>query len=299
MAISSRVKKILAARQVQKSRVEDLRDQSEAQERDISIQQKPVVDALRAEFDQQNQQQVNLATQHLLQLQDANESLKNLKESVTLPPVTFDSEEAEAIAGQTRHEGAWIQEIFSRFRDAKTTRTSTFELDVSSSRIGDQGQINVPKLFNQGELHLSINGKKQLEVSPKNVTKGLVALLLLPFNDLKKSNITIKQHDIMLYNKIMTLAGISKNGKSAGKYKAYIAPNIDSPTKTGTGCAPFPYTDPASLEKKLQILYGSKRAGNTSQSVSREMRAIVDELHNVRYIPDHVHKTLYHKLNFI
>ena len=193
-----------------------------------------------------------------------------------------------------------------------------------SGILGLNGEVDVPLLFNDNVLKIEIIGKQ--DIFYNKLTPGLVALLLLPFDDIRKSNITPTEEDITSYVSIMNQVGFSSiNSK---KYRAYIkkklavlpqnyrsrATVVSSESeddlfeaaaqqmhnlsleeeKRGKGI--MFYKDPKELEPKFMLMVGSLKAGNTSSELKKDIRSVLDEMLNVNYITPKQHRVLYNKL---
>ena len=191
--------------------------------------------------------------------------------------------------------------------------STTYEADIKGF-IGSVGKLNVEKLFNENKVQLKVNNKTVLEIPHKDVTLGLIGLLLLPMGDLSKLGnvITFNSLDKINYYKIMKLSGYHTS--KAVKYTAIIRPyirqdvqeeddpgSIDAPgtgsaTKYGKGV--FVYQKPCELIDQLFLLNGSLRAGNTSIKLKQEIRSINDELFSIKAIAPNIHELLYKKIRF-
>jgi hypothetical protein len=169
-------------------------------------------------------------------------------------------------------------------------------------------------------LHIRIPGKADIYES--NLSVGLVALLLLPYDDLKRSKITPTNQDMSYYVDIMSRTGFSSvNSK---KYQTYIKTRLASRTqsyrsttqvsdseddvfeaahemqnlsleeeKSGKGI--YMYQNPRELEAKLMLMIGSIKAGNTSRELKSDVRRILDEMLKINYITLKQHRLLYQK----
>jgi hypothetical protein len=189
--------------------------------------------------------------------------------------------------------------------------------------LGLKGQVDVPMLVNENVLKVKIMGKQ--DIIDNNLTPGLVALLLLPFDDIRRSTITPTEEDITSYVNIISQVGFSSiNSK---KYQTYIKTKLaaqpqyrsrstavsseseDDVFETATqqmhdlsleekrGKGIMLYKDPKELETRLMIMVGSLKAGNTSTELKKDIRSILDEMLNVNYITLKQHRVLYNKLS--
>jgi len=205
----------------------------------------------------------------------------------------------------------WVQRLYRQFRNQAKSKSTQFEINISNGVIGLKGQVDIPLLVNENLLRIKIMGRQ--DIFNDNLTPGLVALLLLPFDDLRRSNITPTEDDITNYVNIISLVGFSSiNSK---KYQAYIKTKLaampqdyrsrstvasseseeDLLEKRGKGI--MFYQDPKELESKLMIKVGSLKSGNTSTELKEDIRSILDEMISVNYITLKQHRVLYNKLS--
>ena len=77
-------------------------------------------------------------------------------------------------------------------------------------------------------MYIRIPGKADIYESKLSV--GLVALLLLPFDDLKRSKITPMDQDMSYYVDIMSRTGFSS--VNSRKYQTYIKTKLASRTQS-------------------------------------------------------------------
>jgi hypothetical protein len=202
------------------------------------------------------------------------------------------------------------QFFYVKYRNNKNSGT---KLEVNfDGRIGDRGFIDLENLFNYGELR--IRAGKEYNIRPENITRGLMALLLLSYDDIVKNRkeISINEDDIEIYRDIMKKAGTS-NAKHSKKYRKYLKVakdeetqelDYESPTKEHSlktlmkykrGYGLFAYNKVSDLEQKLHILLGSLQAGNNSEKIKNDAKSILDKLLDLNEILPIVHKKLFQK----
>ncbi|KAL9975788.1 hypothetical protein ACROYT_G012984 [Oculina patagonica] len=116
--------------------------------------------------------------------------------------------------------------------------------------------INVPRLINEMVIEAVKDGKMVYE---DIADKSLVDLITKRFNPKKKYS----SKAIKIFNNLNMLSNIPKH-RSSGKSKLIGGTMI--------------YSDPNDLMKRLTLLAGSKRAGNTSIVLRNEMWQIIDYL---------------------
>ena len=117
--------------------------------------------------------------------------------------------------------------------------------------------INVPRLFEERILEAVKDGKKVYETP---VDTSLINLITKRF-DPKKKYTSLAQR---VFNDLNLLSGIPKH-ISSGKSKL-IGGNITL------------YSNPEDLIKRLRLLTGTRRAGNTNFNIRNEVWQIIDEL---------------------
>ena len=115
--------------------------------------------------------------------------------------------------------------------------------------------INMPRLINEMVIE-AMKGKKVYE---DIADKSLVDLITKRFNPKKKYS----SKAIKIFNNLNMLSNIPKH-RSSGKSKLIGGAII--------------YSDPKDLMKRLTLLTGSRRAGNTSIALRNEMWQIIDYL---------------------
>ncbi|KAL9980406.1 hypothetical protein ACROYT_G008994 [Oculina patagonica] len=116
--------------------------------------------------------------------------------------------------------------------------------------------INMPRLINEMVIEAVKDGKMVYE---DIADKSLVDLITKRFNPKKKYS----SKAIKIFNNLNMLSNIPKH-RSSGKSKLIGGAII--------------YSDPNDLMKRLTLLTGSKRAGNTSIALRNEMWQIIDYL---------------------
>ena len=309
--ISQLVKKITQARKIQKDRIEQAADLHTAEQESISKMTSPVVEevakqaAITQKAIETQHDTLKAIPHHLDNLQKmAHYKLEMDAASAPTPKrkpakkariqqskdSDSDSEHFSS-AGEDEpmsvlENPAWVQNLYKNFRNQRNTNATKMEIDFQQDgKLGDYGSVDVPALLNKNELYITIDGNKK-DFS-KNASKGLVALLLLPYKDLENSNIRPTTQDIRVYWNIMRQVGYSTTGK---KYINFLK---DLENKTGKGL--FAYKTPQDLESRLELLVGSYYAGNTSLELRKEIRSILDEMYKIGSIPPHIHKRFFVK----
>lgn len=220
-----------------------------------------------------------------------------------LPPID------QTAAGVPKQRQQWVLQLYKKYRNQKQSRTTTFEIDVKDGRLGKLGKVDVEKLFNENILHIDVHDKRSGTIH--NLTVGLAALVLLPHDDLDWDAIVITKGDINRYKEIMDHVEYSARTTASRKrqlLKSQTDENDDvfhDPTAVvGSGmgkrrrqsCEKKYYSSHRELEARLNVLAGSRHAGNTSVKILREMREIVDILYTD--VP-HIHSRLYQKFNLL
>ena len=307
------VKKILQARHVQKQRIEDGITQLEDFEEKIQRKVKPVIKAIEKNTNQSlalvEQQRLQNQEQQQLQQQQHQQQIPAQDASRVVPSLTD-----EAQLSQDR----WIQKFYKKYR-ASRSRPTQFEIDIPSGSLGNKGAANVSTLFNNNILSIKVKGRP--DYHSDNLTRGLVALLLLPYDDLKLLPFQPNDNDLINFVEIMNRVGYVP--AKSRKYQYYVKPTINKmrsvaaessgsdsfddvfenaeqmdeavkSKKVGKGI--LPYSDPKSLESKLVLMVGSLRAGNTSTELKRDIQSILDELLNINHMTLKQHRILYRKL---
>jgi len=311
--LQQNVNKILAARKIQKNRIEQNMEGNIMEAEELEKRSKNVVDTLKSGFQEakvgQIQQQQH-SQQILDQLQRSNTNqgkmLQNILEhqrAIKEKAIGLSPDAEEELRFPTEDEN-WIQNLYKNNRDMARNRTTMYELDIKEGKIGINGKIDVNKLFNNNILSLKVNNKTIYQLRPHELSQGLAALVLLPYKDIEENRISIKADDVIKYMKIMKLAGY--NPSVAKKYTEIIKRNekhrsvsVGETPGTITGTGIFHYNDATMLENRLQLLSGSIKAGNTSNNIREEMRSIVDELLRIAKITPRIHMLLYKKFGLI
>lgn len=309
--IGEKVKKILEARAIQKRNIESGKLEREIFYDTLERKSKPVVQAIKASA--AASQAMIPAVQHTQQL---------APQSLTHDASTSEARHANTAKHSTATEEPWVQKLYRKFRNSTKCKTTQFEI-AEKGVLGLKGEVDVALLFNENILHIRIPGKA--DIHENNPSLGLVALLLLPFDDLKRSKITPTEDNIHTYVEIMSRTGFSSvNSK---KYQVYIKSRLTSRTqshrstnqvseeseseddvfetaqqiqnmslqeeKSGKGI--YMYQNPKELEAKLMLMIGSMKAGNTSKELKRDVRMILDEMLKINYITLKQHRLLYQK----
>ncbi len=310
--ISTLVKKITNARKIQKDRIEQAADSQMAEQESINKMTFPVVDevakqaAITQKAIETQHDTLKAIPQHLSDLQQmAHYKLQMDAESAPTPKrkpakkarlqQQTDSETDHfSSAGEEEpmsmvEEPKWVQNLYQSFRDQKVSYTTKWEMDLKDGKLGESGQIDIPSLFNKNELYITIDGKQRNFT--ENLSKGLAALLLLPFKDLEKSHIVPKANDIQVYWNIMQNVGYSTTGK---KYINFIK-DLEDKSQKRSGKGLFAYRTPQDLENRLELLIGSYYAGNTSLELRKQIRSILDEMYKIGSIPSHIHQRFFVK----
>ena len=306
--ISQLVKKITQARKIQKDRIEQSADLQTAEQESISKMTSPVVQevakqaAITQKAIETQHDTLKAIPHHLdnlqkmahykLEMDAASAPTPKRKPAKKARVQQSDDSESDHFSSAGEEEPmsvlenpAWVQNLYQKFRNQKTTNTTKMEVDLNNGKLGDSGTVDITPMFNKNELYITIDGSKK-DYS-KNATKGLVALLLLPYKDLESSNIRPTAQDIRVYWNIMRQVGYSTTGK---KYINFLK---DLENKTGKGL--FAYKTPQDLEGRLELLVGSYYAGNTSLELRKEIRSILDEMYKIGSIPPHIHKRFFVK----
>jgi hypothetical protein len=325
-ALNEKVRNFLEARAIQKRNIESDKLEREVYDDNLERKSKPVVQAIKASTETQamipsvQMMRAQRATQQLPPPQQAaHASAQSLThEGNTAEHSTLGAKSARASAKEP-----WIQKLYRKYRNSTKCKTTQFEI-AEKGVLGLKGQVDVALLLNENILHIRIPGKG--DIYENNPSVGLAALLLLPFDDLKRSKITSTEEDMKHYVEIMSRTGFSSiNSK---KYQTYIKTRLPSRTKsyrsttqvsdseddvfeTASGSEPqiqnmslqeekvgkgiHLYQNPKELEAKLMLMIGSMKAGNTSKELKRDVRMILDEMLKINYITLKQHRLLYQK----
>ncbi len=295
------VRKILEARAIQKGLIENDVIQHEDYEEKLQRKVKPVIEAIE---------------------DSGNKNVSAINQS--LPALTQNPGSNQSLTHESTSDEPWIQQLYRQFRHPNKCKSTQFEINIPNGILGLKGQVDVPMLVNENVLKVKIMGKQDIVYN--DLTPGLVALLLLPFDDIRRSNITPTEGDITTYVDIINKVGFSSiNSK---KYQAYIKTKLAAQPqyrsrstvissesedevfetaqqkmhdlsleeeKRGKGI--MFYKDPKELESKLMIMVGNLKAGNTSTELKKDIRSILDEMLSVNYITLKQHRLLYNKLS--
>lgn len=304
--ITSLVNKIVKARKIQKARIEDCNQSLYESEKRIQKINKPVVDVI-TKTTQDTLKALNYNQQQNLQ------AIENIKEQRML---------------EEKKSRQWVQAFYVGYRSKKAIT----KMEVSTNgELGTWGKVDIPLLFNDNVVRITIPNKQvPLKISKDQTTEGLIGLLLLPYDDLRhaeKRGVEIKAEDMFLYADIMVKCG-THDSKNSKKYQVFVkahelnlgmssdpdsrvmsqleAAKVRSEekrveqraklvSKNRIGMGVIAYNDPVELDHRLDILLGSIRAGNNSKEVKDDVRAILDRLLQIDYIPQAIHQKFYQK----
>ena len=196
------VRKILEARAVQKGLIENDLIQHEEIQQSHQRKAKPVIEAIKeANKNIAAIAEVANKSEYLPYLKQSRESLTQVREPFSEP-----------------FSEPWVQQLYRQFRHPNKCKSTQYEINIPNGVLGLKGQVDVPMLVNENVLKVKIMGKQ--DIIYNNLTPGLVALLLLPFDDIRRSTITPTEEDITSYVNIISQVGFSSiNSK---KYQAYI-----------------------------------------------------------------------------
>jgi len=187
LQINEKVRKILEARAVQKQNIESGKLEREIYDDDLERKSKPVVQAIKANVTTKPNQLLAFAPSKVRHLTHTLQEDKNTK-------------------SERQSEEPWVQKLYLKFRNSTKCKTTQFEI-AEKGVLGLKGQVDAALLLNENILHIRIPGKA--DIYENNLSVGLVALLLLPFDDLKRSKITPTEEDMMYYVEIMSRTGFS------------------------------------------------------------------------------------------
>ena len=138
-------------------------------------------------------------------------------------------------------------------RNYKQTKRNAYK--ISNNKYGGL-LINMPKLMNQ----MVIEAMKDGEIVYKDTAdKSLIDLITKRFDHKKKYS----SKAIKIFNNLNTLANMQQH---------------ESSKKSNLHGGSIIYTDPNDMMKRLTLLTGSKRAGNTSVQLKNEIWQIIDYL---------------------
>ena len=311
--ISALVRKITRARKIQRDRINSQQISIKEEEANITKLQQPVVEEVAKQA-----KNTILAIEHqqaqLAQINDnlvRNRQLRHtgLQHQQLTP--TASSASTRSVMQPSFNE-KWVQNFYKKNK-LPVTRVTKLEADLSGN-IGEHGFIDIPELFNEARLRMRL-GETYYESKPEKVTKGLMALLLLPFDDMQEAKIQPTPEDQDIYRVIMEKAGC-KSSRNNKKFKAFLKDLDDdsledltwlqeiSPQKEEDeerakthGKGVFPYSHPEELRDRLDILFGSIRAGNNSKEVRSETRSLLDEMLEKQCIFPHIHEKFCNKFH--
>ena len=207
-ALNEKIIKILEARAIQKRNIESDKLEREIYDDNLERKSKPVVQAIKT----------SQTNKPAIQMQGNNLPVTRLREQQMRHPSLTQASAAESTAtSATPGEEPWIQKLYRKYRNSTKCKTTQFEI-AEKGVLGLYGQVDVALLFNENILNIRIPGKA--DIYENKLSAGLVALLLLPLDDLKRSKITPTNQDMSQYVDIMSRTGFSSiNSK---KYQTYI-----------------------------------------------------------------------------
>jgi len=304
--ISKLVRKITQARKIQRDRINSQQVSLQEEEANITKLQKPVVE----EVSRQAKNTILALEQQQAQLAQINDNLvRNRQQRLQHQQMTPIASSASASpVAQHSSSDKWVQNFYRQYK-LPINRVTKLEADLNGN-IGEHGFIDMPVLFNDARLKMRLGGR-DYKIKPEKVTKGLMALLLLHLDDMHEAKIQPTDEDQNIYREIMEKAGC-KSSRNNKKFKAFLRDLDDdgsedltrlqeikrqSPQKeedeelTKThGKGVFPYSHPEELRDRLDILFGSIRAGNNSKEVRSETRSLLDEMLEKQCIFPHIHE---------
>ena len=294
------VKNIVKSRKIQKDRIESNQESLFEENSNIQKMQKPVVDA------------ISESAKKTIQ------SLENQRENIAgmMSAIEYKLDE--------RKDPHWLQKFYQQHR----TKAGLTKMEVDlNGNLGNHGHVDIQLLFNKGRIKIKYGNKRSFEIANNRVTLGFVGLLMLPYEDLKEAKenhpFEITLEDIDLYAEIMVKCGI-KGSKTSKKYNVFVRDydakydsegedvkltpiqqqrelfqqrRDDELNRVRFGTGVFHYQNGEDLEKRLDLLMGSLMAGNNSNVVREEIRAILDKLLEIEYIPYTIHRKFYQKFN--
>ena len=143
-------------------------------------------------------------------------------------------------------------------------------------KFGGNLDINVPKLLDN--LHLVVTKNGRTIMNRKNVPKDLTDLLTKRYNP--KANYS--QEAIELFRKIAEYSGLSKTGRGTGRSMKSSILLVDKPSE---------------VLEKLDLLLGSKEAGNDSIKLNHDIQRCIDYLLKHNLIDPAEHKKIFALVN--
>ncbi len=201
------------------------------------------------------------------------------------------------------------------------TKQSQYEINLTKRSLGKYGQVDVALLLNDNKLRIMITGKPDIFI--KKPTPGLMACLLLPYEDLKESDINLKQEDLTNYVDIMKKVGFT--GTKSFKYSKIIKPRLDgigsyrstskisssedddvfedtrdklNNLKIGTGLVLKTHQTNQELKNELIKRMGSIEAGNDSMELRTEVMILINKLLQTGDLPNTYARAITKKYNF-
>jgi len=330
------INKIIKARKIQKQNIEASSLGLEEEQETISKHQKPLITVIEdrnKELQLAIQQQNVVRPVHVQNVpaieRPANEERRIVKPQRITPKKRKTQEETKQQDEQSLEEDdndiyqdasmvdlsqeeekakktpKWVQTFYQNYYKIDRQRQTPYEVNMKDGSLGTNGNLDIAQLLNKNVLHITVN-KTPLYIHESKITEGLIALVLLPYNNIREANekqFTITKVDVETYFSIMQQVGYTPS--NANKYiqfiKPFVKPKEEKVKKTGSGvinnnekaktcCV-------SELHSKLPILIGSLRAGNTSQELRKDIRETLDQLLNANEIPPNVHRKFYTKFN--
>ena len=328
--IQKLISKIVKARKIQKHQLEGEIAADTLKEEKIAKFQQPLV----KEIAEQTKNTIEALQHQRTQLAQIENKLTPLQMHPPQPAIAAQKfqDEQNSVKDDQRasttsqaNDPKWVQTFYQKHKKAQTTK---LEADLNG-KFGTAGYLDMIDLFNHGNMRLRA-GKREYEIQKENITLGLVALFLLPYDDLKASKVRITNGDVEIYKSLMIMAGI-KGSTQNRKYREYLRGTekqqaifeqereadvleksrqdyfqerededvrnfLELPPKKKMGkgfCKP--YKTVQDLTERLEVLLGSINVGNTSSEVRNEARHILDKLLEMKEILPVIHRKLFVK----
>ena len=284
--MESLVAKVLTARAKQKESIEkNIRDVETS--RDIAVSAtKPIVDAIS-----QIKQDVDHSKQITEIAQPALEAPASSIDPVNELPFDVSMER-----------NRWVQELYRNYRNQKKSKTTQLEADLQGN-IGLVGMVNMPLLFNYNELDVSVvleDRRERIVLPEQDLTEGLAALILLPYDDLLSSGIRPSDNDWKIYKRIMKFVDFRKsNSRKVQLLLRHreteglgIIQEKRNELSSNGSCA-------KEKQERLHLLLGSIKAGNTNKRMKQEVQEILDYLLSKRLVTEVMHRRFFEKYNLM
>ncbi len=314
---SAMLKKILAARKLQKDQVESSHREQQGFATYQEEQAKPLITALNTQTDtikKSIHDEVRVPVQ-LGQKMLSNQATIYKQQQQQQKALQQQPQQPQAQQQQPQ-ELTWVQKLFnSVFGASKPPRYDFTQWDVNPTNgiLGLNGRVDINALFQKGHVRVSLTSG-ELVYDNENPSRGLVSLLLLPGPYLRDQrnagDTTVTDEDTKTFHHIMTQVGatstnslkltefinkLSKKKKKNADLNATVLEDDSPPKKKSSksGRGVFAYSDANDLKKRLELIAGSIRAGNTSSELRDGMRAILDELFHLKLILPSVHRRFY------